>query len=243
LGRLEQLMDKEVEVVTAAEQREQPTIQSRAKLVGLQIFHSTVLFLNSRSTSMVSTDPFLLTLHPYDRHARCLPVYAMPCHPLPWSALVALVVGFMRRTQCSKTVDIMTMTIRGRPSVALAFINPFPLSPAQQVYTILVVAHMYQPSLLSLIYPASVFGYALLQNPRSLPRIGSSLFHPMVSQAASTCSTGTQACKIAEFWAYRSDSDHKLHILGWSTPPCLISPPPVPTREHELEISESLGYT
>lgn len=48
------------------------------------------------------------------------------------------------------------------------------------VYFILVIAHMYEPSLLSLIYPVSVFGYALLQNPRSLPRISGSLIHPMI---------------------------------------------------------------
>ena len=44
----------------------------------------------------------------------------------------------------------------------------------------LVIAHMYEPSLLNAIYPISVFGYALLQNPRSLPRIGGSLIHPMI---------------------------------------------------------------
>lgn len=48
------------------------------------------------------------------------------------------------------------------------------------VYFVLVMAHMYEPSLLSLIYPVSVFGYALLQNPRSLPRISGSLIHPMI---------------------------------------------------------------
>ena len=48
------------------------------------------------------------------------------------------------------------------------------------VYFVLVIAHMYEPSLLNLIYPLSVFGYALLQNPRSLPRIGGSLIHPMI---------------------------------------------------------------
>ena len=50
----------------------------------------------------------------------------------------------------------------------------------KQVYTVLVVAHMYEPSVLNIIYPLSVFGYALLQNPRSLPRIGGSLMHPMI---------------------------------------------------------------
>ena len=49
-----------------------------------------------------------------------------------------------------------------------------------QVYAVLVVAHMYQPSVLSMVYPLSVFGYALLQNPRSLPRIEGSVLHPMV---------------------------------------------------------------
>ena len=44
----------------------------------------------------------------------------------------------------------------------------------------LVVAHIYHPSLLSLIYPLSVFGYALLQNPRSLPQVKGMLLHPMV---------------------------------------------------------------
>jgi len=48
------------------------------------------------------------------------------------------------------------------------------------VYTVLVIAHMYEPSLLNMVYPISVFGYALLQNPRSLPRIGGSLIHPMI---------------------------------------------------------------
>lgn len=75
-----------------------------------------------------------------------------------------------------------------KPSTPLHTDLPLPCLPAclprgvRQVYTILVVAHMYQPSLLSLLYPASVFGYALLQNPRCLPQIGGSLLHPMVGQ-------------------------------------------------------------
>lgn len=44
----------------------------------------------------------------------------------------------------------------------------------------LVVAHMYEPALLNMVYPISVFGYAILQNPRSLPRINNALVHPMI---------------------------------------------------------------
>jgi len=78
------------------------------------------------------------------------------------------------RRHCSiRLYDISFQAIRN----SILFFN---YRSTYLVYIVLVVAHMYEPSLLNLIYPLSVFGYALLQNPRSLPRIGDSLIHPMV---------------------------------------------------------------
>lgn len=70
-----------------------------------------------------------------------------------------------------------------------------------QVYAALIFAHIYQPSMLSLLYPISVFGYALLQNPRSLPRIGGSLLHPMVQNPP------------RQYWNFLSTSQHHHHRL------------------------------
>lgn len=127
-------------------------ISARAQQMGLRILQSTLLFLNSRSTSMVRT------------------------------------IG--HRPNCGPCTCIGA-NVKCSPSLS----SPSPL----QVYAALIFAHIYQPSMLSLIYPITVFGYALLQNPRSLPRIGGSLLHPMVQNPP------------RQYWNFLSTSQQHHH--------------------------------